>query len=254
MRKVIYLILAVFCLFYGLSIMALRSGSRFFLVWIAMGAGFLGLFLCACFGVWGSLPAPVKTGFLAVTVLCAAAAAAAEVLVAGGFREKGEPDLDVIVVLGAQVWPDGPSVSLKYRLDTALRYLEENERTVCIVSGGQGSNEPCTEAEEMSRYLTQHGIAPERILMEDRSENTVENIRFSMMLLDLKQSRTGIVTNNFHVYRSVAIARKQGLEQVCGIAAPSSAFYLPNNMFREAFGIVKDILRGNMQVMRFSGR
>ena len=64
--------------------------------------------------------------------------------------------------------------------------------------------------------------------------------------MPLAGKRVGIVTNNFHVFRSVAIARKQGLADVCGIAAPSTAFYLPNNLFREVFGITKDALWGNL--------
>ena len=246
-RRVLYLLLAAVCVFYGFSIAALRSGSRFFLVWFVLGAGFLGLFFCARAGVWRFLPLPVKILFLAGVFLGIAVTAVAELLVLSGFRRTDGEKPEVLIVLGAQVWPDGPSVSLKYRLDTAAEILKEDENILCIVSGGQGSNEPCTEAEMMAAYLTEQGIAPERILREDRSVNTVENIRFSMQLMDLTKKRTGIVTNNFHVYRGTAIARTQGMENAIGIPAPSSAFYLPNNMFREVFGIAKDWLKGNMR-------
>ena len=114
------------------------------------------------------------------------------------------------------------------------------------MSGGQGYNEPFTEAQGMYDYLTARGIAPERIRREENSTNTVENIRFSRQLLQPDETKIGIVTNDFHVYRSVAIAGKCGLADAVGIAAPSGRYYLPNNMLREAFGIIKDRLAGHL--------
>jgi len=64
--------------------------------------------------------------------------------------------------------------------------------------------------------------------------------------MDEENSSVGIVTNNFHVYRGTALARKQGFSNVYGIPAPSSPAYLPNNMLREFVGILKDTLQGNM--------
>ena len=134
---------------------------------------------------------------------------------------------------------------LKYRLDQAYDYLKDNEATICIVSGGQGSNEPCTEAEAMERYLEDRGITSSRIIREDRSRNTLENLRFSKELIK-EGASVGIVTNNFHMFRGVAIAKKQGYTDVCGIPASSNPIYLPNNMLREFFGVIKDKLRGNI--------
>ena len=242
MRQWFYLLLSAACAFYGLSIFLLRSGSRFFLIWFLLGGGFLGLFLGARQGIWQKLPGAVKGGFLLLVLLAVLLTAACEFLVLTGFRRNREEKPEVILVLGAQMWPEGPSLSLKYRLDTALQVMQENPEVLCIVSGGQGYNEPCTEAEGMARYLSERGIAPERILQEDRSTNTVENIRFSMELTDLTAKKVGIITNNFHIFRSVGIARRQGLKEAFGIPAPSTPFYLPNNMFREVFGIVKDFL------------
>ena len=90
------------------------------------------------------------------------------------------------------------------------------------------------------------GIAPERIIRENRSGNTDENLAFSAAYLDRTRDRTVIVTNNFHVYRAVKIARKQGYAQAEGLAAPSYAAMVPNNLLREFFGVVKDVLVGNM--------
>ncbi|MDE7277605.1 MAG: YdcF family protein, partial [Lachnospiraceae bacterium] len=162
------------------------------------------------------------------------------------YRAKGEPNLDYLIVLGAQVKEKGPSAALKFRLDTAYDYLVENENTLCIVSGGQGANEPHSEAQGMYDYLVERGIAKERIIMEDKSTDTSENIAFSSVFLDMEKDRVGIVTNNFHVFRGVHLAKHQGIRNVCGIAAPSNIYFQLNNMVREFFGILKDLVCGNL--------
>ena len=73
----------------------------------------------------------------------------------------------------------GPRAALKYRLDEAVEYLEDNPKTICIVSGGQGANEPYSEAEGMAQYLKEQGIAASRILLEDKSLNTEQNMEYS---------------------------------------------------------------------------
>lgn len=246
MREVIYIILAVLCILYGVMVLLTNSGTWFFAVWFFLAAGFIVLALCARLGVWQMLPAAGKGIF--------AAAAGAGILmvcvtgfcIASAYSEKGEPDLDYLIVLGAQIKETGPSVVLRYRLDTAAAYLEMNPETVCIVTGARGYNEPVTEARGMADYLIGKGIGPERILLEDKATNTVENIRYSREFLDAETDRVGIVTNNFHMFRAVHIAKRQGIVHVCGIAAPSGPIYVPNNVLREMMGIVKDFLKGNL--------
>ena len=97
----------------------------------------------------------------------------------------------------------------------------------------------------MAEYLVERGIDPERIVLEDRSTNTVENIANSMALME-PGSSVGVVTNNFHVFRSVRVAQELGLSDVCGIAAPSNPWYLPNNLLREFLGVCKDFAAGNI--------
>ena len=162
------------------------------------------------------------------------------------FGARGQEEPDCLIVLGAQVRPDGPSLTLRYRLDTAAAYLEDHPDIPCILSGGQGYNEPCTEAEGMRDYLTARGIDESRLILEKRSSNTIENIRFSKALLPEEAGSVAIITNDFHLYRGESLAAAQGLPNVTGIAAPSVSFYLPNNMLRECMGIAKDCLLGNM--------
>lgn len=171
---------------------------------------------------------------------------AAEILIASQMTQQGEKDLDYIIVLGAQVKGDRPSRALNKRIIRAAEYLQENPETIAILSGGQGPGEYMTEAECMRRGLVQRGIDSARLILEDKSTSTKENLIFSSRLVDVKNSRTGLVTQNFHIYRSLKLARYQNYKNVCGIAAPSEAIYQPHFLVREGFALVKEKLVGNI--------
>ena len=154
--------------------------------------------------------------------------------------------LDCLVVLGAGLRPDGtPTETLRYRLDAALGYLEENPDTTCIVSGGQGFGESCTEADAMAEYLVGHGLSADRVTKEEASATTVENIRNSSELLDA-DATVAIVTNDFHLYRALRIAHKNGLPGAYGLAARTNPLYVPQATLRECAAIVKEALTGNL--------
>lgn len=244
MLKFILCFLGIISALYGILVLQVGSGSSFWLVWEAIGIFFF-LWAFLCHIDFFSSHNMLKLGFYvlltigisALTVLCS--------MVGKEFHAKGEKNLDYIIVLGAQVKENGPSVVLKYRLDAAIDYLNENPDTICIVSGGQGHNETRSEAEGMHEYLIANEIEKERILLEDQSSNTVENIKYSKLLLEKTYNGVGIVTNNFHTFRAVQLAKAQGLENVCGIAAKSTVLYLPNNVLRECLGIVKEVIMHN---------
>jgi uncharacterized SAM-binding protein YcdF (DUF218 family) len=160
--------------------------------------------------------------------------------------KKADPGADYLIVLGAQVRGTTITKSLKKRLDTAIDYLEDNPETVVIVSGGQGTGEAVSEAEAMKKYLVLKGIKASSIITEDKSTNTNENIRFSRNLMKGDNSSVVIVTNGFHIFRSLSIARKQGLSGVQGLAAPSDRILVINYYIREAVGVLKDFLFGNI--------
>jgi len=242
---VIFLVLGIICVLYGCLIYAVASGTKFFAVWYLIAAFFFWISFMTWGGHWGEVPGVLRV-LLAVLISCGVL-----VLVIGNvyilteFHDRGERNLDTIVVLGAQVRKTGPSRVLRSRLDTAAAYLKENPDTLCIVSGGQGPNEPCTEAEAMKKYLAGKGIPADRIIEENKSESTLENLEYSSRYLNREKDSIGIVTNNFHVFRSLRLAKKDGYRNVCGIAAPSNPLYLPNNMLRECLGIVKEVVCGN---------
>ena len=121
---------------------------------------------------------------------------------------------DAIIVLGAQVKPDRTlSVQLTWRMDAAVEAYEKKNVPI-VVCGAQGPDEPCTEAEAMRDYLLKKGIPKDDILTDPRSFNTNENLENAQELLkgyqDIK--RVLIVTSDYHVPRSMAIAQDLGFE------------------------------------------
>ena len=237
----IFTVLALLCVVYSGMVLATGSGTSFFLVWIGLAVlSFLfGYSIWKSF--WKKVPRLVKGICIAVVAVGFTAFFIVEGCIISQMHEKGKAGLDYIIVLGAQVRESGPSAALKYRLDEAVEYLEDNPKTICIVSGGQDANEPYSEAEGMAQYLKEQGIDASRILLEDKSLNTEQNMEYSKALIKDGAS-VGIITNDFHLFRAKQIARKYGLDNVCGIAAKSTPVYLPNNMLREFLAEIKFLL------------
>ncbi|WP_440603151.1 YdcF family protein [Bacillus sp. GB_SG_008] len=147
-------------------------------------------------------------------------------------------DADYMIVLGARVKGTEPSYSLQYRIDKAAEYLKTHQQTIVIVSGGKGKGEDISEALAMKRGLIKQGIQEERIIMEDRSTNTDENIKFSKSLIPANKKKGIIVTNDFHMYRAKKIAEKQGL-QLEGLSARTPKPIIIQSNVREYLAITK---------------
>lgn len=172
------------------------------------------------------------------------------ILIFGRIPATAEPDLDYVIVLGASVKPEGVSRTLKLRLDKAAEYAKQNPSAVLILSGGQGADEPCTEAAAMMRYLEDKGVPPERMILEEQSQSTTENIAYSRIFLEEHAENenpdVGILTSNFHLLRARLIAEKQGMENIRGIAAESDRILFVHFCFRDSLAILKDRLMGNL--------
>ena len=241
MGKWILTFIGILSVIYGIIVSRVGSGTLFWLIWEAIG-GFFFLWAFLLHSNFFASHKKLQIIFYLAIILAGIMFFIFCSMIIRGFRSEEKKNLDYVIVLGAQMRADGPSTVLKYRLDKAIEYLNENPDTVCIVSGGQGINEPYPEAEGMYEYLVENGINRECILIENKSNSTVENIIFSRELMKEDYEGVGIITNNFHVYRALKIAEKQKLEGACGIAAKSNALYLPNNVLRECCAILKGIL------------
>ena len=127
---------------------------------------------------------------------------------------------DTVVVLGAKVigTPARPHPSLKKRLDIAVTYLQNNPQSNVVVCGGQGKDESATEASVMADYLKKHGIDSSRIYIEDQSARTAQQFIYANNILPL--GRTVVITSDFHLLRSIMLAKRSGIDKVSGLSAP----------------------------------
>lgn len=152
----------------------------------------------------------------------------------------GQPEqsCDYLIVLGAGVNGTVPSLSLRERLDAAYGYLTAHPETICIVSGGQGTGEDITEALCMFTYLTNAGIDPDRILMEENATSTQENLSFSLQLMDRTQTtRIGILSSEYHLLRAKLMAQDQGFDPILIPAKTTWLSLRLNYYMREVAGV-----------------
>ena len=205
-----------------------RFGAAFFLV-LAVG----------CAGMWLMLHGREKYGVCRVLAVLGRvlfalfvvsfAAIQLFVIQAGMRTQATDTQAEYYIVLGALVNPDGqPSAALAARCDTAAELLAENPDSKAVLCGGQGGNEPCTEADSMFAYLTeQKGVDPARLLREDVSTNTIENLENARTLIETAEARdhesytAAVVTSDYHLARAKVLMRRAGYEEGLGVPAPT---------------------------------
>lgn len=147
---------------------------------------------------------------------------------------------DVIIVLGAKLIGSEPSTILQFRLEKAISLYQENYASTIIVSGAQGRDELVSEASAMREYLIARGLAPERILIEDHSFNTYQNLAYSQIIMKEHGLKSAIiVSNRSHIYRALLLAQRLGIE-ASGAAAPmpANAYLTTKQYLREGAAIV----------------
>jgi uncharacterized SAM-binding protein YcdF (DUF218 family) len=133
-------------------------------------------------------------------------------------------------------------LALKARIEAAADYLHDNPQTVAIASGGQGKGENISEAVSIKSELIKRGIEEERIILEDKSTSTYENIAFSKKLIPENADKGLVVTNDFHVYRAKMIAGDYGLDAE-GLPGETPAQALVKSYAREYLAITKYYLK-----------
>ncbi len=166
------------------------------------------------------------------------------VIITSAMSDK-EQKVDSVIVLGAGLKGETPTLVLKKRLDYTLDYYKLNPDVKIIVSGGQGIGEPITEAEAMKRYLVKHNIPENVILKEERSTSTYENMLYSKKIYEntigKPLSKVMIVTNDFHMFRAKILAKRAGLKPY-GISSGTPWYIYPNVCLREYFALFKSLI------------
>ncbi len=160
---------------------------------------------------------------------------------------KYEPDKDkdFLIILGCGLRKDGtPTPLLRGRCDRALAFdkkqrEETGKELIFVTSGGQGENEANSESLAMKNYLLEKGIPEERIIEEDRSTDTFENMKFSKAKIEAhdKNAKVAFSTTNYHVFRSGLFARRVKMRAV-GIGAKTKWYFWPNAAVREFVGLL----------------
>lgn len=229
-RRLPWLITAAVCFVLALFFAFALIGYKYIALLLGGIGAVILLYLCL----------PRKFRIMLTVLLCAGTLlfTAAEIPVVLAARGDTGVDADYLIVLGAGVNGTVPSLSLRDRLNAAAAYLKEHPDCVAIVSGGQGPGEDITEAEAMETALIAAGIAPERIIPEDKATSTEENLRFSFALIgDPAEATVAVLSSEYHLCRAKLLAQRQG-ETVYGIPARTSKPLLRLGYFiREAFGM-----------------
>ena len=178
-------------------------------------------------------------------------------------RYEPEPDKDFIIILGCGIRKDGtPSPLLRGRCDRALAFAAKQKaltgkEPIFVLSGGQGPDEPISESASMKRCLLEQGVPEERILEEDRSTDTWENMAFSKRIildrvrpgkeeprgywpsLDDPEAKIAFSTTNYHVFRGGLCARRVKMRAV-GMGAKTKWYFWPNAAVREFVGLLTE--------------
>ncbi|MCL2201786.1 MAG: YdcF family protein [Oscillospiraceae bacterium] len=167
-------------------------------------------------------------------------------IISGAYTQ--EADVDAVIVLGAGLRGDEPSVILRTRLHAAMEYVQNRPGVPIIVSGGLGQGRNLTEAQAMFNYLSASGIDESLIWMEGASTSTHENLTFSRELmaqmgLNPETATVAVVSNEFHIFRARMLAQRAGLNAV-GVAAATPSLRLQAlYFFREAFALANALVR-----------
>lgn len=207
------------------------------------------LMLCGCAlgaltALWGGLHLRESRGLrlarrLLVGLLCLGLAVFAGLEGVIWAHSDGDPEQesDWLIVLGCGIQGETPSLALVSRLEVALGYLQRHPNCNAVLSGGQGAHETITEAEAMARWLKSRGIAPERLVLEEESRNTIENLQNSLSLIPPEATVTA-VSNEFHLYRVQAIAEHFGRPvRTLPAPTPTILFTKVNSWLRESASI-----------------
>ena len=173
-------------------------------------------------------------------------------IVANIIAAKHRPayDKEYVIILGCGINGDGtPTPLLRGRIDKAIefsrkQFTESGHAPLFITSGGQGPNEVISESESMKHYLVDQGISERRIIQEDKSTDTFENMKFSKAKLEemgksIADTKVAFSTTNYHVFRSGLYAKRVKL-QAEGMGADTKWYFWPNASVRELVGLMTE--------------
>ena len=245
--KMILKILGTICILYGIGVNVLVT-SRTWFNWIFCIAG---AFLLALGFLWKyivRLPLGVKIALLAALVLCLTNFVIVESRIIKTAHSVPDGDAKWVIVLGAKVNNSGVSLEFARRIDAAAEFAKSHPDAVIVTTGGKGDDEPEAEGSAAADRLVSHGIDKSRIIVESKSDSTMENFLFAKELMEKEGYGEGdcvvIVSSAFHLYRAGKLAKACGFENVSFLGAWGKKYLMPQYYLREYAAIVFESAAG----------
>ena len=194
---------------------------------------------------WIKIPTAVKIAYRVLFCIFLAIFIFVEAKIIQAMSAPKKSDLEYVIVLGAGVNGTVPRNPLRVRIERAAEYMSENEDTILIASGGQGSGEDISEAECIRSILVdKYGIDNERIILEDRSTDTEENFKYSYEIINDPDASVGVITNGFHELRALSIAKRTGFTNTYSVPAVTLYPVGIHYVVREFFGMIEYYIKG----------
>ena len=215
------------------------SGGRF----LGYACAFAGAFVL----VFGHAARVVRRAMLVVLAVIVVAVAAVEVPIVRESIAAPARDADYIIVLGAAVKGETPSLAMRERVDAAVDFLRGHPDCKAVLSGGQGRGEKITEAEAMRRLIVAQGISADRLILERKSTSTRENLAYSFEAIRADggdPAASAVVSSEYHIYRAKMIARSLGVEVGAVPATTTHVDVRVNYFLREAFAVTYQAVFG----------
>lgn len=236
-------IISIIFIIYGLIIISLIGTNRLFNLFYLISGITLLLFVLSYEKIDQRI-AKALLIFLGFIFLCFILM---EIRIISYAHSTPEKNADYLIILGSQIRETGPSMDYQARLDSAYEYLKENQNTKVICTGGQGYNEPMSEAEGGAEYLKKKGISEARIVLEDKSRSTLENLSNAKELITkekpVDEVRVVIVSADYHLCRGAYIAHKLGYKDVSVKGGHGLFMLLPHYYTREALALIYELYR-----------
>ncbi len=258
----VLIILGIISVAYDVMLIVLNPGTfwdivfSFTHIWSALGAYlvFLGIYrIKKHHSFWSVWNKKLKIAAAAFLCICATVACINLVFILNPKVVSVDEKADYVILLGGGIDKDGNlPFSVMARVKKAAEYLQKNEDSICVVTGGTLRWLPYPEAPAIKQKLVEAGIQPERILVEDQALDTIQNFILSCRMLaeykdvpneDILNASVAVVTSRFHLRRAERLARRLGFTSVKGIPAACPAIYIPHNYVREICAYVKLNLR-----------
>ena len=240
-RAVLYALSAVCAVLSAVFFFALVGYKFSALILFAFAVFFA--FLAFCCNTQKKFLHIARRAVVITAVICTIAGGTLVFLITSGLSGDTVDKCNYIIVLGAGINGRTPSLTLSDRLCKAEELMQKFSRCTAIVSGAQAPDEEVSESEVMKAFLVSHGIDKSRIIEEKRAENTQENIRFSLDIInsleDSKAQNVVVVSSDYHMFRAKYISKKLGLEPIMASAETSLPVLRINYIMREAAALVK---------------